>query len=205
MGRFEIFGNLLKRTRCFVFLVVLALCWAAPVSAAEHLSSENEQPYPTFGKGPVEVRLYANYFCAPCRRMEPVVEPILRDLVENEQIRLVIVDIPLPHAIPYIRHYLYALNENDGIDNAFKIRDILFDIARKRGDAEDIQRRFDAEGIAYSPYDLAGVFTAYNELFKKDEIRTTPSAVIYTGETSEHHSGQADIVEALESLQKSRE
>ena len=37
----------------------------------------------SFGEGPVRVRLYTDYFCGPCRAMEPELEPLLVELVKK--------------------------------------------------------------------------------------------------------------------------
>lgn len=34
-----------------------------------------DTPFPTYGSGAVQVRLYTDYFCPPCRKMEPEAEP----------------------------------------------------------------------------------------------------------------------------------
>ena len=39
-------------------------------------TAEQDPPFPSYGSGPVEVRLYTDYFCPPCRAMEPAVEPL---------------------------------------------------------------------------------------------------------------------------------
>ena len=40
--------------------------------------SYGEEVLPTFGQGEIQVILYTDYFCPPCRSMEPDVEPFLR-------------------------------------------------------------------------------------------------------------------------------
>ena len=61
--------------------------------AAANLSY-GEEVLPTFGQGEIQVILYTDYFCPPCRSMEPDVEPILKDLMKTGKINLTFVDTP---------------------------------------------------------------------------------------------------------------
>ena len=40
----------------------------------------------------IEVRLYTNWHCKPCKMMMPYVEPVLKELVDSKKIYLVKVD-----------------------------------------------------------------------------------------------------------------
>ena len=69
-----------------------------------------ENPLPPFGSGTIKVRLYTDYFCPPCRDMEPDLEPLLLDLVKDGTIHLTFIDVPTSqHTTLYARYFLYAL------------------------------------------------------------------------------------------------
>ena len=190
-----------KKSIAVVFAgLVAAVCFAA-VAGAEKICSDNDPAIPSFGSGPVDVRLYASYFCGPCRVLEPEIEPVLKDLIENEQIRLIFIDVPIPQAVPYIRHFLYAVKQNPAMEDAFKIRHILFETAAKRGDEQEIRSSFEKREIPYTPYDVTKVFLKFNEYLKEDEVRSTPSIVICDGDSVDIYSGGKTILEALEALQ----
>lgn len=46
----------------------------------------------SFASGKIEVRLYTNWHCKPCKIMMPYVEPVLKELVDSGKIYLVKVD-----------------------------------------------------------------------------------------------------------------
>ena len=49
---------------------------------------------PSFGNGAIKVVLYADYFCPPCRGIEPQLEPLITDLMKTGKINLIFVDTP---------------------------------------------------------------------------------------------------------------
>ena len=197
MPRFKTFPYLLKKAVLVIFLSVLMAVCFVPDSGADGFSENTEGVLPEFGKGAVAVRMYSNYFCGPCRAMEPDVEPVLRELVENERIRVTFIDIPTPRSMPYVHYFLYALNENNNMEYALKIRGILFDLAGKRGGGEEIRQSLAEKDIGIKPYDLTGVFERFNEHLQADAVRSTPTAVIDDGTEIRMHTGSADILTAL--------
>ncbi len=71
-----------------------------------------ETVVPAFGEGKINVRLYTDYFCPPCKDMEPDIEPVLAELVREKIIRLTFVDTPFYRSSSlYARYFLYAMNE----------------------------------------------------------------------------------------------
>lgn len=185
-------------------LLVLA-AMIAPAFFAKEAGAGSGLPFPAFGKGPVDVRLYASYFCGPCRMLEPELEPVLSGLAGAGKIRVVFVDLPVSGALPYIRYFLYALNENRGMENAFRVRHVLFDVAKAGGGEEEIREAFEKEGIAFEPFDPEPVFVRFNQFFQEDEIRSTPSAVIIKNGESKIHTGGGSVLDALKSLKNAGE
>jgi thiol-disulfide isomerase/thioredoxin len=167
--------------------------------AADPLKDKKDV-FPSFGTGPVDVRIYASYFCPPCRAMEPELEPIVKELVKTDTIRITFVDVPFAQAMPYIQHFLYALHEDSSLDNAFTVRHILFDTAEKYGDADDIRQAFENEGIRYTPFDPTTVFMQFNQFLREDGIRSTPSATIRINGKTNFYNGGRNILPALEDL-----
>jgi thiol-disulfide isomerase/thioredoxin len=190
----------IKKFAFAVALAVLAVVLTMQTINAAENSDQEEGAFPVFGTGPVEVRIYSNYFCGPCRSLEPEVEPVLHELVADGKIRLTFVDIPFPRSMPYIQYYLYAMNVDDSIDQAFRVRGMLFDIAAEQGSAEDIRKSFERERVDIEPFDLNAVFSRFNEMLLDDEIRSTPSAVLYSNDQSSIYTGRESILAALEDL-----
>jgi hypothetical protein len=76
---------------------------------------------PTFGEGKANVRLYTDYFCPPCRAMEPDAEPLLAELVKKNKIALTFIDTPLyQYSSLYARYYLYAMNEKRNLNTLWQ-------------------------------------------------------------------------------------
>ena len=186
--------------RTLLWVMVSVFLFSVSVSADAAAPEEGNGIFPSFGDGPVEVRIYASYFCPPCRAMEPELEPILEELVETGRIRLTFVDVPVGNFKPYIYGFLFALNNDKSMENAARVRRILFDVAGKRGGKQEIQEAFEREGIRYTPFDPEAVFLRFNQLIREDAVRVTPSAAIHKKGEGKTIKGGRDILAALEAL-----
>ena len=62
-------------------ITILFLC----IPFGGYVQGKN-MPFPTYGSGAIQVRIYTDYFCPPCRGMEPAVEPLLRNLIKKNAI-----------------------------------------------------------------------------------------------------------------------
>ncbi|MCX5831539.1 MAG: thioredoxin domain-containing protein [Deltaproteobacteria bacterium] len=166
-------------------------------------AEERNLPFPSYGSGPVEVRLYTDYFCPPCRAMEPAVEPLLKDLLKKNMIRLTLVDAPYNPATPlYAKYFLYALNENNDLDHAFRVRNILIEAATNKDfkTQERIEALFKEKGIPSAVFDAKPAFDRYNALIKEDKINATPTCVVIRNGQKKAFVGGPDIINALKAL-----
>jgi len=161
-----------------------------------------ELPFPSFGTGTIQVRLYTDYFCSPCRDTEPELEPLFLDLVKNGTIHLTFIDVPTSqHSVLYARYFLSALAEKRDFDSALQTRRVLFEAAGKRVvDKNQLVNLLTEKGIALKPVDLNPVFTLWNRYLQEDQIRSTPSCVIVHGDQKAAHVGSLEVVKALEIL-----
>lgn len=190
----------LKKIISFVFhsLIMVWLTAGGIVSAAEQ-----NPPFPNYGTGPIEVRLYTDYFCPPCRHMEPDVEPLLKDLLKKNAIRLTLVDVPFSQlSAIFARNFLYALKVNNELEQALKVRNVLQNATTNKEikTQERIEALFKEKGIAYSVGDPKPVFDRYNVLLKEDKINATPTCVIIKGGQKKAYIGGEDIINALKAL-----
>ncbi|MGQ9695925.1 MAG: DsbA family protein, partial [Thermodesulfobacteriota bacterium] len=158
--------------------------------------------FPTFGDGQVKVRLYTDYFCPPCRDMEPGIEPMLIDLVKNGAIQLVFVDVPTSrHTALYATYFLFSLGANKDIDSAIKARRVLFEAAEKKlAEGGQLIALFKEKGIEFKALDPYPVFNLWNQYMQEDQIRSTPTCVIIDGQKKETYRGNLDVPKALEKL-----
>ncbi|MCX5839529.1 MAG: thioredoxin domain-containing protein [Deltaproteobacteria bacterium] len=166
-------------------------------------AEEKGLPFPSYGSGPVEVRLYTDYFCPPCRAMEPTVEPLLKDLLKKNAIRLTLVDVPYNQLTPlYARNFLYAIKENNDLEHALQVRNILQNASAGKDitTQERIEALFKGNGVAFSVWDPKPVFDRYNALIKEDNIAATPTCVIIKNGQKKAFVGGQEIIDAIRSL-----
>jgi thiol-disulfide isomerase/thioredoxin len=190
----------LKRSFAFgLFSMVLVGLIAAGCGWAE----ERNPPFPSYGSGPVEVRLYTDYFCPPCREMEPYVEPLLKNLLGKNAIRLTLVDVPNSKLSPlFARNFLYALRKNNDLEHAFRVRNILSEAAIRKNvtTQERIETLFKEKGIPFSSFDAKPAFDHYNILIKEDKINGTPTCVVIKNGQKKVFGREPDIINALNAL-----
>jgi protein-disulfide isomerase len=191
--------RLIRMFKFGLFMLVLFGLIASGIGTA----AEQNLTFPFYGSGPVEVRIYTNYFCPPCRVMEPAVEPILKDLLQQNAIRLILVDVPYGRLTPlFARNFLYALREKNDLEHAFRVRNILFGAAirEKVTTPEQIETLFKEKGIPFSSFDAKPAFDHYNALIKEDKIKGTPTCVVIKNGQKKEFDGGPDIINALKAL-----
>jgi thiol-disulfide isomerase/thioredoxin len=157
---------------------------------------------PSFGCGKIQVRLYTDYFCNPCRALEPKIEPLIIDLVEKEVITITFIDTPIhPQTTLYVKYFLYILHENRKFKHALHARNVLFEAAKEKiKDSEKLEAFIKKKGIPFKPFDPSATFKIFSESIRKDKIKATPTCVIYKDGKGETFDGR-DIKGALEKLQ----
>ncbi len=148
------------------------------------------------------MRLYTDYFCPPCRGMEPDLEPILLELVKDGTINLTFIDVPISqYTMLYARYFLYALGEKKDIDSAIHARRTLFEAAEnKMVEKNQLVNQLAEKGIGLKPSDLNPVFNYWNRYLQEDQIQSTPSCVIVDGDLKQTHRGSLEVIKALEIL-----
>ena len=182
-----------------VFFLLFFSGSATPVYAAG-------PPTTTFGKGPVEVRIYTDYFCGPCRAEEAEVMALITELVEKNLIRVTFIDTPIhKETVLYAGYFLSALNAKEKLDlrQAVALRAALFEAAgEKITEKEALELFLKKKGIALRPFDTAPVFKIYDNYLKEDRINATPTCVIVGPQGKQTLLGRDDTLKALRSLRK---
>ena len=163
-----------------------------PAYAAEPLK-------PSFGNGRIHVRLYSDYFCNPCSKLDPEIAKPLANLVKKNSIQVTFVDTPFrPETVLYARYYLYALNEKKDIDYANKVRHVLFQAAALNiTERERLEDHLKKSGIRYKVYDPTPTFSIFNGYITEDKVRSTPTAVILDSGRKQVVKGPANIARAI--------
>jgi thiol:disulfide interchange protein DsbA len=186
-----------------VVFVLFCTVLGGAVAAGKGWAKEPNFPFPSYGSGAIEVRIYTDYFCPPCQAMEPGVELILKDLLKKKMIRLTLVDVPFNKlTILFSRNFLYAIRENNDLEHALRVRNILLDAAIRENVAtqEQAETLFKAKGILFSSFDVKPAFDRYNALIKEDKIGGTPTCVIIKNGQKKVIEGGRDIINALKAL-----
>jgi len=183
------------------FIAVFVMGWAAtPVSALEQ-----DGPFPAYGSGPVQVRMYADYFCPPCGQVEPMADPILKDLLKKNAIRLTMIDVPFSsNTALYAKYYLYALKARNEADHSLRVRHLLFETASGSDrviDSEGMEKLYKAKNIPFTVFEAKPVLNRYNQFIQEDKIDTTPTCIIEKYGKKEKVVGKDEIVNALKKLQ----
>ncbi len=157
---------------------------------------------PSFGQGPIRLTIYADYFCPPCRGVEPQMEPLILDLMKKERIYLTFVDTPIhQHSPLYARYFLYALNAKKDFHHALFVRNTLFSAAESRVlEQKKLEDFLRAKGIAFVPFNINPILEVWNRLLEEDKIESTPSVVIHQGTKKELYKGSMAIIKALSEL-----
>jgi len=157
----------------------------------------------SFGTGPVNVRLYTDYFCEPCRAAEPEIEVLLINLLGNNAIRLTLVDTPVHKETPlYARYFLYILNDNKKLfTQAIAARGVLFEAAtHKINTAKALETFLANKNIKFRPLDVTPLFKDLENFIKEDAVHSTPSCVIYGPKGKAAFVGKGDIIKGLKGI-----
>jgi len=176
----------------FILFAVLFKGMVTPAYADEII-------LPSFGNGKIEVRLYTNYFCGPCRSLEPKLEPLIKDLVKRNIITITFIDTP--NTKFYARYFLYCLKEKKEINHVLRVRTALFEAAKNKiTEHEKLEEFLKNKRIRFKPFDVTSTLNIYRSLIKEDKINRTPKCMIFNGNKKEDFEGYADILKAFESL-----
>lgn len=159
----------------------------------------------SFGSGPIQVRLYTDYFCGPCRAAEAEMELQLINLLEKNTISLTLIDTPVhKYTSLYARYFLYILNESQRFfPQAMQARHVLFEAAGQNIHKPELLEAFlGKKNYKLKPFDVKPVFRSFDAQLKADKITSTPSCVIIGPRGKEVFVGGANIIKALKSIQE---
>jgi hypothetical protein len=162
-----------------------------------------EEPLqPSFGNGRIHVRVYSDYFCNPCSKLDPEIAAPIANLVKKNVIRVTFVDTPVhEHTALYTRYFLYALNEKKDIDYANKVRHTLFQAAAQNiSNREQLEVYLKKNGVRFKVYDPSPTFQFLTGYLSEDKVRSTPTAVIIDSGRKQVVKGSANIAKAIGEL-----
>ena len=171
--------------------------------AGSPFAGGGDPPLSTYGAGAIRVRIYSDYCCPPCRGMEPQAESLLRDLVKRKRIQVTFVDTPFhKNSSLYIRYFLFALKAKNDLEQALKVRRVLFEAASREDvtTKEGIESLFRSRRIPFTVYEPRPTFDRFQALIREDGVHSTPTCVLIGKTGKETITGRFDIVKALQGL-----
>jgi uncharacterized membrane protein len=188
-----------KRKLVGVFAILGLLLFVVFFDGSVTPSFAAEPLKPAFGSGRVHVRIYSDYFCSPCSKLDPEIAKPIANLVKKNTIQVTFVDTPFhPHTALYARYFLFALNENKDIDYANKVRHALFQAAALNiTDREKLEEYLKKNGVKYKVYDPTPTFSIFKGYLAEDKIRSTPTTVILDSGRKQVVKGPANIARAI--------
>jgi uncharacterized membrane protein len=170
-----------------VFFLLFFSGSATPLYAAEPVTT-------AFGRGAIEVRVYTDYFCGPCRDEEKEVISHITELVDKNLIRVIFIDTG---------YFLAALNAKGDFRQAVAARGALFEAAVKRIEGKEAMEAFlKTKGLDIRPFDTAPVFKIFANYLKEDKINSTPTCVIIGPQGKQTLIGKEEITKGLRGLRK---
>jgi thiol-disulfide isomerase/thioredoxin len=191
------------RRKRMLISVLFALAVVALATGGYCHAQGDKTPFPAYGSGAIEVRIYSDYFCPPCRKLEPHLEPILKDLLKRNIIRLTLVDFPMhEESTLYTRYFLYALKSRNDAEYGLHVRNILFNAAAGKDflTKKKVEELFRNNKIPYAAFDPKPIFVQFNTMLAEDRINQTPTCVIIKAVKREAFVGGEDILNALKGL-----
>lgn len=161
-----------------------------------------ETRIPSFGNGPVKVRIYTDYFCPPCRSMEPELEPIVIDLVRRRIAALTFVDTPVHReTILYAKCLLGMVTGRSDVSQILRARSALFKAAEKNIRSLPALEAFLGErGLKCRYVDSSQAFETFHKHLRDDRIDSTPSCVIEGACGRKKFTSAQEILRALTRL-----
>jgi thiol:disulfide interchange protein DsbA len=150
--------------------------------------------------------MFADYFCPPCRRIDTKAEPLLKELLATNKVKITFIDVPFHNATPiYAKYYLYAANVNSDANNILRVRKILFNAAQDRHiqTEEALIAYLKEQKISWKVFDEKSILTILSDIIRKNMIANTPTCIIkYSSTDVKKYIGDDKIWEGLTTLKK---
>ena len=196
-----------RRLGYWVSLVLCAVLmgagfWTPPPLLAAERAGEQE-PVFSKGAGPIEVLIFADYYCPPCQKLEPYLDTVLPELL-SLGVRVSFIDMPFsPKAPMFARYFLYAANAAKNIEGILQARRLLIGVAKADTveSDQDMIQVFKNENVALQFFDIRPVLNQWVETIKEHNVRNTPTCiVIKPGQEALRYIGSQEIPEGLDLL-----
>ena len=194
--------GLRMRISVSIFLFSVLILWSGWGKAASVVPLDPQRLF-SYGSGPVEVFIFTDYFCPPCRSIESHMEEALESL-HRLGVKITFVDMPFYPLTPlYASYFLYGAKAAEEFTDVLRVRRALFDIAQLKtvdSDAE-LVRRLKEKQIRISLLDLGPVFDQWSGIIKRFSVKSTPTCVVTRpGQEMQVLNGSVDIPQGIDRL-----
>lgn len=166
--------------RLFYLCLLSTVCG---VAVSNH-AAWGEEPTGTeafsFGKGPVEVMVFTDYFCEHCQRVEPYLEAALDELSKMD-VKIIFVDKPdCALTLTFSKYFLFAVKEAETFDEILRIRRLLFDLAEENtiSNEEELHQKIKESEIPMSFFDFRPVFLTWMQILETYNVITSPECIV---------------------------
>ena len=196
--------KILTLLRTFSASIVL-FCLLVFIGSVAPAAGADNETIPSYGRGPREVLIFSDYFCPPCRALEPKLEPVLDALYKQGNVKIRFVDTPMHKETPlFAKFYLYAAKATPDYRSAMRARQVLFALAGKENVFwmdERIEEAFRKEKVAYTPFDFRTAQPELNRLIREHRVDSTPTCVIkYSDSDTRKYVGEMEILKELAAI-----
>lgn len=160
---------------------------------------------------PIEIYIFTDWFCPPCRKLEPTLATLVPEV--TEQARVSFIDVAVhPESLDFVPYNMSFMIYNK--PQYLQLREVLQDIAKSNKKPTKLQIKDAAQkiGVALQELDFADIAIGldyFQEMTKKFAIDGTPMVVVVNHKTNEQRKleGLGDVTKenvkrAIEELSK---
>jgi thiol-disulfide isomerase/thioredoxin len=182
-GKAKIKNTCRSRAHLVVLLITVYffMILSFPVFPASVYAAEKSK-VPSYGSGPVELIIFTDYFCEPCKSLEKELEVVQDKLLAKGEVKLTFVDMPIPGNLLsplFTKYFLYAAQAETGYANAIQARKFIFKMARQNSITEHaVEKTFMTQGIAFKIFDYKPVLIESKILISRYKVNKAPTYIL---------------------------
>jgi thiol:disulfide interchange protein DsbA len=188
----------------FSLLGYLTILFTFSGSVTPTYGQETSRSVLALGKGPYEIIIFTDYFCPPCKSIDTITEPLLKELLATNKVKITFVDVPFHKATPlYAKYYLYATKVDSNQKSVFYIRKTLFNAAQvNRIEKEDaLVAYLKKHKVLWKAMDERSIYPILTALTNENTVKDTPTFVIkYSAKDVKKFVGGDNIWNGLTAL-----
>ncbi len=161
-----------------VYFLISLICTVLP----ESLCAAEKSRIPSYGRGPIELIIFSDYFCESCQSIEKDLETVQDRLLAMGEVKITFVDMPAPGNLSsplFIKYFLYAVQADSSYVNATQARKLIFKMARQNSITENaIEKTFMTQGIAFKTFNYKPILLESKNLINKYKANKAPTYIL---------------------------